>query len=275
MSATILDGRATRTALMPGLIEKVRALPHPPLLVIVQVGDRPDSSAYIQGKKSFAEKIGVGVKHVQLKDVVKEDEVLALVNELNADTSVDGIIVQLPLPSQIDSDAVIASIDPSKDVDGLAPENIHDISENEVSVMPATARGIQELLGFHQIGLAGKTVTVIGRSKIVGQPIAAMCRTEGAEVIVCDRSTVDLVSETQKADIIIVAAGHPKLITRAHVKAGQVVVDVGITRTENGLVGDVDFDAVKEIVAAITPVPGGVGPMTVFSLFENLIDLCK
>ncbi|MES2216439.1 MAG: bifunctional 5,10-methylenetetrahydrofolate dehydrogenase/5,10-methenyltetrahydrofolate cyclohydrolase [Patescibacteria group bacterium] len=274
MSATILDGRATRATLIPGLLEKIAALTQTPTLVIIQLGDRPDSRAFIKAKKSFAKEIGVKEKHIKMPEATSEEEVLQVVQAYNTDPTVQGIIVQLPLPTHVDADKVIEAIDPKKDVDGLTSFNMKALADGQGTVMLATARGIRELLDHHSISLAGKVVTIIGRSKLVGQPIAAMCRAAKAEVIVCDRTTADLVKETQKADIVIVAAGHPGLVTVEHVKPGQVIVDVGITRSaDSGLVGDVDFDAVKDVVGAITPVPGGVGPMTVFALFENLVDL--
>ncbi len=274
MSATILDGRATRAALLPSLKERVRALKHVPMLVIIQVGNRPDSTAFIRAKRRLAQELGINEKHIELPVQVSQQEIQKTIEALNNDPMVHGIIVQLPLPAHLDSDVIIEAVSPTKDVDGLTTFNMNALAQNKLGVMPATARGIRELLAFNKITIRNKTVAVIGRSKMVGTPIAMMCKAEGANVVVGHRETVDLIGVTQKADIIIVATGHRGLITSAHVRPGQVVIDVGITRSADiGLVGDVDFDAVKEIVAAITPVPGGVGPMTVFALFENLVDL--
>lgn len=274
--ASILSGRTAREALIPGLAAKIRALKRAPTLAIIQVGARDDSNSYIRSKKLFADKIGAKVRHIELAETISQAELIRAVTDLNADTSIDGIIVQLPLPASIDRNAVIESIVPSKDADGLT---------SGTKTVPATARGVIELLNHYQIDLKGKTVTVIGRSALVGAPIATLCRNSGADVIVCHRGTPDLKAETLKADVVIVAAGQPNLIGKGHVKPGQVVIDVGINTVKGDkledevegtkLVGDVDFGAVKDVVAAITPVPGGVGPMTVLALFENLLDICE
>lgn len=266
----IIDGRKTREELLPGLIEKIKKLPKAPTLAIIQVGNRPDSTSFIKAKKAFAKKIGVYEKHIQLPETISQKELLKTIAACNNDDEITGIIVQLPLPEGLDRDLAIDAILPRKDADGLTPTNT-----KSGAVIPATARGIRELLNHYKIGLARKKVTVIGRSMLVGKPIAAMCEREGAIVTVCHRQTLDLAKETKAADIIICAVGKQGLITAKHVKAGQVVIDVGINRNEEErLVGDVDFEAVKDIVSAISPVPGGVGPMTVLGLFENLVDLC-
>lgn len=274
---TILDGRKTREELLPGLLEKIKKLKKVPTLAIIQVGDRPDSTAFIRAKKSFAAKIGVKEKHIQLPEHSSEDDIIHAVRKCNDDGSIQGIIIQLPLPEGISRDAVIDAIDPNKDADGLTAFNIKKWLEGrDDAVVPATARGIREMLEHYDIDLKGKRVAVIGRSMLVGKPIAAMCLNENATITICHSKTADLSLETKAADIIIVAAGKPGLIGKDHVKAGQVVVDVGISRTADGkLAGDVHFTEVEPIVAAISPVPGGVGPMTVFALFENLIDLCS
>jgi methylenetetrahydrofolate dehydrogenase (NADP+)/methenyltetrahydrofolate cyclohydrolase len=276
MPATLIDGRAAREALLPDLQKKISALKQVPTLAIVQVGERADSTAFIKAKQSFAKKIGVNEKHIHLSEKTSEAEVIEVVKSLNADSSVQGIIVQLPLPSGIDSDKVIESVDPAKDADCLTQVNMEAFKAGKSTIMPATARGIKELLGHNNISLTGKKVTVVGRSRLVGTPIALMCERAGAQVGIAHRATPDVPLLTANSDIVIVATGQPLLISLKHVKPGQVIIDVGITRTpDHGLVGDVDFDAVKEIVSAITPVPGGVGPMTVFALFENLVDLAK
>jgi methylenetetrahydrofolate dehydrogenase (NADP+)/methenyltetrahydrofolate cyclohydrolase len=275
MPAIIIDGRKTREALLPGLIEKIRRLSRVPNLAIIQVGDRPDSASFIRAKKIFAEKIGVNEKHIQASENISQKELVDVVRECNADSGIHGIIVQLPLPAHIDRDAVINAINPQKDVDALTRVNVKEWSEGR-GIVPATARGIRELLSFYKISLRGKKVTVVGRSELVGKPIAAMCGNEGAVVTVCHSQTADLAAETKTADILIAAAGKPGLIRLRHVSPGQVVIDVGISRI-NGerLAGDVDFESVKNTVSAISSVPGGVGPMTVLALFENLADLCS
>lgn len=263
----ILDGKVAREAYTSRLIEKIKALPFTPCLVIIQVGTRADSDAFIKAKKSFAQKIGVKEIHVKLDEKISQEEVLEQVRKYNEDKTVQGIIVQLPLPTHLDADAIINSIDPKKDTDGLTPAT---------SYTAATARGISDLLKFYEIELKNKRVTVVGQSKLVGKPIAEMCRDEGAIVTVCDSKTENLEEKTKIADILIVAIGKPNFINEKYISKGQIVIDVGITRQAEGstLLGDVDFQGVKDIVDMITPVPGGVGQMTVLALFENLIDAC-
>ena len=275
MSATIIDGRKVRDARMLDLIKRVQSLSRVPTLAIIQVGDRPDSTAFIRAKKAFAKKVGVLERHIQLRESSSQDEITAVIKKFNTDSVVTGIIVQLPLPNGIDRDVVIDTIDPCKDADGLTSTNVKQWLEGRGDVpIPATARGIRELLGHYNIELAGKEVVVVGRSMLVGRPIAQMCMNANATVTVCHSKTLDLKAETLKGDIIISATGHPRLIGAGHVKKGQIVIDVGITKNEKGeLVGDVDFDAIKNIVSAVSPVPGGVGPMTVLGLFENVLDL--
>jgi len=282
----ILDGRKTREALVPGLIAKIKRLSYVPHLVIIQVGNRPDSAAYIRGKQSFAQKIGVNQELVQFPDSILEQEIISAIQKYNADPLVQGIILQLPLPSGLDQNNIIEAIDYRKDVDGLTSPQVKGwLADYENAILPATARGVKEFLAHNAIPLLNKKVVVVGRSMLVGKPIAAMCLSEGATVTVCHSKTADLAAETKIADIIIVAAGKIGLINASHVREGQVVIDVGINTItgekledeieDRRLVGDVDFESVKDIVAATSPVPGGVGPMTVLGLFENLIDLCK
>jgi methylenetetrahydrofolate dehydrogenase (NADP+) / methenyltetrahydrofolate cyclohydrolase len=245
----------------------VKCLSYTPTLAIIQVGDRGDSTAFIGAKKAFAKKIGVVEKHIQLPVSISQPDLISQIQKCNADPSIHAIIVQLPLPEHIDRAHVIQAIDPRKDADGLT---------REATVMPATARGIRELLAYYHVPISGKKVTVVGRSFLVGTPIARMCEGEGAYVTTCHRGTIDLVKETRAADVLIVAAGTAGLIRTEHVWEGQVVIDVGINKDiDHRLVGDVDFASVQDHVAAITPVPGGVGPMTVCALFENVLDLCE
>jgi methylenetetrahydrofolate dehydrogenase (NADP+)/methenyltetrahydrofolate cyclohydrolase len=273
----ILDGRQTREALLPKLIGQIRALGFAPTLAIIQVSDRPDSAAFIRAKTALAKKIGVKIVHVHKPESISERDLVTAVEQCNADRSIHAIIVQMPLPLGINKDAVIDTIDPSKDADGLTAVNVKRWLEGrQDAVMPATARGIRTLLRHYDIELFGKKVAVVGRSMLVGKPVIALCLNENATVIACHSKTPDLAEKTRDADIIIVAAGRPGLIGADHVRAGQTVIDVGINRTERGgLTGDVDFAAVEGLVAAITPVPGGVGPLTVLSLFENVADLCS
>lgn len=262
----LLDGRKAREHYISVLKERINKLSFTPCLVILQIGNRPDSDAFIKAKKSFAAKIGVKEMHVQLPEDISEKEVIDVIEKYNKDESVSGIIVQLPLPVHLNADKIIESIDPKKDTDGLTSNTL---------VMPATARGVKQLLDFYKINLFGKKVTVIGKSKLVGTPIANMAEKSGAIVTVCDSQTENVPEKAQDSDILIVAIGKKKFIDEKYVKKEQIVIDVGITRDERGiLVGDVDFEKVGGIVSMITPVPGGVGQMTVLSLFENLIDAC-
>jgi len=275
--AKILDGRKASEAMMPELVAKIRALHRPPTLAIIQVGERADSTAFVGAKKAFAGKIGVGARHIQVKENISQKELIDIVREHNAAQDIQGIITQLPLPIHIDRDAVIEATDPRKDADGLTAVNVKKWLEGKGdAIYPATARGIKELFLHYKIPLFGKKVTIVGRSMLVGKPIAAMCLNENATVSVCHSRSSNLAEETKSADIVVSALGKPDFIGKEHLRAGQTVIDVGITRTADGkLVGDVDFEAVKDTVTAITPVPGGVGPMTVFALFENLAQLAS
>lgn len=269
----ILDGKKLREVLLPALIEKVASFPVAPCLAIVQVGNRPDSTAFIKAKRALAEKIGVRERHVHLPENIGEEELILEIKKLNQDSEVTGIILQLPLPPHIDRDNALEAISPSKDADCLTSLRVKAWTSGK-GMFPATPRGIRELFRYYKISLAGKKVALIGRSLPVGKPLLMMCLEENATVTVCHSKTPDIASITKNADIIISAAGKRNLIGRNCVKENQVIIDVGLQRGEDGkLRGDVDFDAVKDIVAAITPVPGGVGPMTVLSLFLNLVDL--
>ena len=282
----ILDGKKAREILKSKLVARIQRLKTAgvtPCLAIVQVGDRADSAVYIGAKKKFAAEIGVIEKHIVLAESVKQEEVLRVIDGLNSDAAVHGVIVQLPLPPSVDKEIILNAIAPAKDVDGLSVTNVARWSDAALTtktrvIWPATTRGIAELLHFYTISLKNKKVTIIGRSALVGKPTAAMCRAEGAHVTVCHRQTVDLARETSLADVVIAAAGAPRLIGAAHVHPGQIVIDVGLSKDPmtGKLVGDVDFNVVTSILGgtgAITPVPGGVGQMTVLALFENLVDV--
>lgn len=285
-TAKVLSGIPVRDAIAEELKEFVinraiskLSIPH---LAIVQVGDLPESSAYIRQKKIFGERIGAKVTHIQLAVDVTEKALIAKIKKLNEDVSVHGIIVQLPLPLHIDSARVIESIDSQKDIDGLTAPNVkHLITNDGKGIVPATARGVLTLCRAYNIDPKGKHIVVIGRSVLVGKPIAELFLNAGATVTVCHKQTKRLADHTQCADILIVAAGAPGLIRARHVRAGQVVIDVGITakvsKNKNAsrkLIGDVDIKSVSKIVKGLSPVPGGAGPLTVASLFENLCERC-
>ena len=284
MLSLILDGKAVRDSRVDELANRFKSLVTAPTLAIIQVGDREDTAAYIKAKSVFAAKLGVKIRHIKLAEDVAQKELIRKVWECNEDAVVRGIIVQLPLPSGIDQDAVIEAISPRKDVDGLTSFNVKRWLEGRAdAILPATTRGVRELLSYYKIGLFGKHVVVVGRSMLVGKPLAAFCLNENASVGICHSKTADLASETRKADVLIVAAGRPKLIGASHVREGTVIIDVGINTLKGEkledeisgrkVVGDVDFEAVKDIASAISPVPGDVGPMTVIAIFENLLEL--
>jgi methylenetetrahydrofolate dehydrogenase (NADP+)/methenyltetrahydrofolate cyclohydrolase len=279
--ATILDGKIVRDSICTALSAKRAAFPHSPTLAILQVGDRPDSASYIQQKKKFAEKVGAIVVHMQYPEDVKEEKLVEQIGIFNADLGIHGIIVQLPLPPHLSAHTIIEAIDPEKDVDGLTAMNAGRFLLGFSSFAPATAKGVRSLLDFYKIPVASKNVVVVGKSNLVGKPLALLMMNAGATVTVCHKQTVDLGAHTRKADIIIVAAGSPNLITADHVSKGQVIIDIGINKnpdpagSSSKLSGDVVFAEVEPIVSAISPVPGGVGPLTVASLFQNLFDACE
>jgi methylenetetrahydrofolate dehydrogenase (NADP+)/methenyltetrahydrofolate cyclohydrolase len=268
--AIILDGKKVAGSIRSRLGEAVAGLNGKLCLAIIQIGSDARSEIYIKRKKSFGESIGAEVRHIHLDDQVTQDQVVAIIEGLNKDTAVHGIIVQLPIPAHLDKEVLVRMVDPQKDVDGLASDTpLHT---------PATARGVMSLLNAYGIEVKGKKAVVIGKSRLVGGPIARCLAGAGAAVVTCDKSTIDIPSQTQQADIVVVAAGTPQLVTIDYVKKDQVIIDVGINPvTGEGdsvshTVGDVDFPVVSHVVGAISPVPGGVGPLTVASLFENLFD---
>ncbi|MEI7480618.1 MAG: bifunctional 5,10-methylenetetrahydrofolate dehydrogenase/5,10-methenyltetrahydrofolate cyclohydrolase [bacterium] len=273
----LLDGKKIRDMRLPALQSEFFVLPFKATLAIVQVGDRTDSNSYINQKKIFGEKLGVKIWHLKFAEGISKMEVIEEIQLLNEDSEIQGIIVQLPLPEGWDKKEVINNIASEKDVDGLTENNQHKFYMGDTEAfVPATARGVMTMLDFYNISLTGKKAVVVGRSELVGKPIAQLLRMRGAEVGVCHRQTVDVPAITSAADILVVAAGNPKMIKANFVKERAVVVDVGMNKTEDGhLCGDVDFEAVKDKVLAISPVPGGVGPLTVLSLFENLLIASK
>ena len=272
----ILDGKALSQTILSKLKKEIVENNLRPKLVIVQVGTDPASLIYIQQKQKAAISIGVDTKIVSVDSSVAQKELEQLIDKLNKDKNIQGIIVQKPPPPQINSDQIDVLVDPTKDVDGLNPNS---------TFIPATARGILELLDYYEVQIKGKKVVVVGTSKLVGRPTGLQLKKKGALVTFCDDKTSDLASKTKEADILVVAVGKPKLITGQMVKKGAIVIDVGINRVQNQesriknlkskIVGDVDFDSVSKIASYITPVPGGVGPMTVAALMQNLVDAAK
>jgi methylenetetrahydrofolate dehydrogenase (NADP+)/methenyltetrahydrofolate cyclohydrolase len=248
-------------------------LGYQPGLATVLVGDDPASHAYVRGKRRDAEDVGIISRHHELTAGTSQQELVELIQSLNADGEVDGILVQLPLPGGLDSEAVVEAIDPAKDVDGLHPHNLGLLVLDRPGLRPCTPSGIMRILDHHDIGVSGARVVIVGRSFLVGRPLALMLAARGvdATVAVAHSRTHDLASVTREADILVAAVGVAGMIGADHVKPGATVVDVGINRTDSGLVGDVDYDAVAEVAGAITPVPGGVGPMTRAMLLVNTL----
>ena len=241
-------------------------------LAVIQVGSDPASSVYVNNKKKACEYIGFGSKSFSLPEETTEDELLAIIHDLNEDDDVAGILVQLPVPKHIDEDKILLAISPSKDVDGFHPLNVGNLSVGRPGFVSCTPAGIIQLLKRRGIEISGKKCVVVGRSNIVGKPMGMLMLRENATVTTAHSKTADLAEVCRQADILIVAMGKPKFITHEYVKEGAVVIDVGIHRQESGkLCGDVDFDDVCEHTSFITPVPGGVGPMTIAMLMNNCV----
>jgi len=272
----LLSGIQVREALKNQLKETTSLLDILPKLVILQIGDNKESDIYIKQKKKFGQELGIVVEHKVYREDIKESEIITEIESYNKDNEVGGIIVQLPIPKQLNRSKILNSIDFKKDVDGLGVVQTGLLYSGDPSaIIPATARGVISLFDFYHINLDSKHVVVVGRSNLVGKPVSQVCLNRNATVTTCHSYTKNLESITKTADILIVACGVPRLIGLSHVREGQVVVDVGINKTEEGICGDVDFDKVKDVVYAISPVPGGAGPLTVMSLFQNLIDSQK
>lgn len=265
----LLDGKALANDILDELALNVKQLDTAPHLVVVQVGDDPASSVYVRNKERTAKQVGITSETIKLSKHITQDELLEIIDKYNNDTSVNGILVQLPLPEHIDEQVILEAISPAKDVDGFHPLNVGKLNIGQKQMIPSTPAGIVELLKANHIGLEGKHVVIVGRSNIVGKPLAHLLLEANATVTIAHSRTKNLKQLTRMADILVVAVGQPELITSDYVKDGVVVIDVGINRTESGLKGDVDFNGVKSKVAAITPVPGGVGPMTIAMLMNQ------
>ena len=280
MTANILDGRLVSDFLLSTVsreVETLKAQGITPKLVIILVGNNASSLSYIRQKENASKKIGLVYEQKNLPDTASTEEVISLIESLNADSSVHGILVQLPLPAHIEVPLVIRAIDPMKDVDGFQAYNLGKmfLAKEFEYLIPCTPRGIVKLLDYYELPIAGKEITIVGRSNTVGKPLAVMLINRDATVTVCHSKTPNLAEHTRRADILVVAVGRPQMVTADMVKKGAIVIDVGITKVENKLVGDVDFDAVKEKASWITPVPGGVGPMTVMCLMDNVLRAAK
>ena len=283
MTARIIDGKAIAARMREELGEQVaqflKETSLTPHLVAVLVGDDPASAVYVRNKQKACEKAGIKSTLHRLSAETTQEELLNLVKESNADDSIHGILVQLPLPKQIDETAILDAVAPLKDVDAFHPENVGLIVQGRPRFLPCTPYGIQQLLVESGTQIEGAHVVVLGRSEIVGKPMALLLMQKNnnanATVTVCHSRTNHLEEMTRTADILIAAIGSPKFVTREMVKPGAVVIDVGTNRVNEKLVGDVDFDAVSEVASAITPVPGGVGPMTITMLLKNTLTAAR
>lgn len=274
--AFIIDGKKISSDIKDELKGKVSELNEKGIqitLAVIQVGNDPASSVYVGNKKKACEYIGIKSLAYELSESTSQEELVALVEKLNADEEVNGILVQLPLPAHIDEDTIIKSISPLKDVDGFHPQSVGALSIGQKGFVSCTPAGVIQLLKRSGIDITGKECVIIGRSNIVGKPMALLMLRENATVTICHSRTNNLKEVAKRADILIVAIGKPKFVTKDFVKEGAVVIDVGIHRNENNkLCGDVDYEDVLEHVAAITPVPGGVGPMTIAMLMSNCVE---
>lgn len=277
--ANLIDGKLISTQIKDELKEEVSKLKEQGVegsLAVIQVGSDPASSVYVRNKKRACEYIGIKSLSYELDENTSEAEVLELIEKLNKDDSVNGILCQLPLPKHIDEDKVIDAIAPQKDVDGFSPQSVGAMVIGKPGFLPCTPAGIIQLLKRSNIEIEGKNCVVVGRSNIVGKPMSLLMLRENATVTICHSRTKDLKEVCSKADILIVAIGKPLFIDDSYVKDGAVVIDVGIHRdADNKLCGDVDFDAVAPKASYITPVPGGVGPMTIAMLMNNCVSAMK
>ncbi len=270
----LLDGKKIADAKSEELKNSIESLDIRPKLLIVRVGEDSASDVYVSKKVEFGEKVGAGVEVVHLSADVSEEEIISEIEKGNKDKITKGIIVQLPLPENLNKEKIINAISPLKDVDGLTATNLWNLMNDGSGIIPATALAVDTLLKEYDLDVVGKHIVIVGDSILVGKPMAIHFLNRDATVTICHDKTRDLANFTKQADILIVAVGKQNLINSFHVSENQVIVDVGINRLDDGkVVGDVDFDSVIDTVAAITPVPGGIGPLNVYSLFKNLLSI--
>ena len=273
MTARIIDGKAVAAALRAAIAARVASLPFVPGLAVVLVGDDPASGVYVRSKDRAAREAGIVARTIRLPADTREARLLAEIARLNADPDVDGILVQLPLPKHIDTDRVIQAVDPAKDVDGIHPSNVGALANGRPVLVPCTPAGIMKLLQHAHVPLDGVRALVLGRSAIVGRPMAALLLAADATVTIAHSRTRDLPAECRRADVLIAATGRPEMVRGEWIANGATVIDVGIGRRADGrLVGDVNYAECLERAGAITPVPGGVGPMTIACLLENTVE---
>ncbi|MDC0059796.1 bifunctional methylenetetrahydrofolate dehydrogenase/methenyltetrahydrofolate cyclohydrolase FolD [Pelagibacteraceae bacterium] len=275
----IIDGKKTAAELREELKKKITELKYTynavPGLTVILVGEDPPSKIYVKNKEKFAKEVGMNSEVIRYPENVEEKVVLNKIRELNKDNKVSGILVQLPLPKHIDKRKVVETILPEKDVDGFHPMNVGNLSSGHDSNIPCTPLGCYLLLKKIEKNLSGKHAVVIGRSNLNGKPMTQLLLKENCTVTITHSKTKDLKAECSRADIIVAAVGRPKLVKADWVKKGAIVIDVGINKTDSGIVGDVDFDEVSKIAKAVTPVPGGVGPMTIACLLNNTVECFK
>ena len=268
----IIDGKKLAQNLRKNIANEVKQYSRPPGLAVVLVGDDEASQVYVRNKSRACVEVGFYSDQIHKSANITEEELLSEVNRLNENKTIDGILVQLPLPEHIDSNKIIEAIIPEKDVDGFSSENVGKLSQNKSFISPCTPKGVMKMLASIKCDLRGKDCVIIGASNIVGRPMAMEFLNAGATVQVCHKETKDIKQKAKSADIIVAAAGVANLVNSEWVKEGAVIIDVGINRLEDGtMTGDVDFEDVKDIVSAISPVPGGVGPMTIAVLLENTL----
>jgi len=279
MTATIIDGREAAARVRADVAREVAELVEesgrPPGLATILVGDDPASEVYVRNKRKVSEEVGITDHHRHMAADVSQDEVAAAIAECNDDPEVSGILLQLPVPKGLDGAALTGLIAPEKDVDGLTPISVGRLVKGTPGLRPCTPLGIIELLDIHGVSIEGAEAVVVGRSDLVGKPVAALLLKRNATVTTCHSRTRELSAVCSRADILIAAIGRPRMIGPEYVKAGAVVIDVGINRTDDGLVGDVDFEAAAELASLITPVPGGVGPMTPAMLLRNTVRAAR
>lgn len=275
MSARVIDGKAVAAQVRERVKAEVAQMDRKPGLATILVGDDPASHVYVRNKRNASGEVGIESFHHELDASVPEEELADLIEKLGEDDRVSGILLQLPVPGHIDADAMIELIHPLKDVDGLTTVNAGRLVQGRDGLVSCTPAGVIELLDSENVELRGAEAVVIGRSQLVGRPLASLLLARDATVTMCHSRTRDLAEVCQRADVLIAAVGRPGLVTAEMVREGAVVIDVGTNRTEDGLVGDVDFEAVAQKAAAITPVPGGVGPMTIAMLLANTVKAAR
>jgi methylenetetrahydrofolate dehydrogenase (NADP+)/methenyltetrahydrofolate cyclohydrolase len=278
MPATIIDGKKIAAELqlaLRGEAARLRAAGVTPSLAVVLVGEDPASQIYVRGKKRVAQDLGIEARDYLLPAAIPQSELLHLIEQLNADPSVHGILVQTPLPAGIDERAVLEQVAAAKDVDGLHPLNLGKLVVGPIAMPPCTPAGVMELFRRTGVTLVGKEAVMVGRSELVGKPLALLMLHEHATVTLCHSRTRDLPAVCRRAEVLVVAVGRPALITAEYLRPGAVVIDVGMNRLPDRLVGDVDFEAARAIAGAITPVPGGVGPMTITMLMKNTLTAAR